>query len=355
MKLKSLLKRMSSISQNSSNCSSTDSSSEPVSSPLRDPSRVSCRQLSLQYHIEGRILGSGGFGTVHAAVRLTDGLRVAVKEVPRGSVSDCGMEDVIPLEVRLLQTVASVPGVIRLLDYFVSQDSFYIVMERVHGRDLFDFISERGPLDERLARILFRQVVESVVGCLQHGVLHGDVKDENILVEEHWETGEPTLRLIDFGSGSWFSSGDIYTRYEGTRVYSPPEWIGNRRYRGEPLTVWSLGVLLYDMLCGDVPFETDEEILRGNLVWWEELALSSMARDLVTKCLDKNQVTRISLQDLLQHPWLAHTNQENKSTTMKRNKRSFNLLSLEEMDELSSFPSSNSSSYSSCDSSSGSI
>jgi len=325
MKLKSLLKRMSSISQNSSNCSM---SSEPVSSPLRDPSPVSCRQFSLQYHIEGRILGSGGFGTVHAAVRVTDGLRVAVKEVPRGSVSDSMMEDSIPLEVRLLQTVASVPGVIRLLDYFVSQDSFYIVMERVHGKDLFDFISERGPLEERLASVLFRQVVESVVGCLQHGVLHGDVKDENILVEEHWETGEPTLRLIDFGSGSWFSSGDIYTRYEGTRVYSPPEWIAARRYRGEPLTVWSLGVLLYDMLCGDVPFETDEEILRGNLVWWEELALSSMAKDLVTKCLDKNQVTRISLQDILQHPWLAHTNKDTKSSTIKRNKKCFNLLSL---------------------------
>jgi len=325
MKLKSLLKRMSSISQNSSNCSVT---SEPVSSPLRDPSPVSCRQFSLQYHIEGRILGSGGFGTVHAAVRVADGLRVAVKEVPRGSVSDSMMEDSEPLEVRLLQTVASVPGVIRLLDYFVSQDSFYIVMERVHGKDLFDFISERGPLEERLASVLFRQVVESVVGCLQHGVLHGDVKDENILVEEHWETGEPTLRLIDFGSGSWFSSGDIYTRYEGTRVYSPPEWIAARRYRGEPLTVWSLGVLLYDMLCGDVPFETDEEILRGNLVWWEELALSSMAKDLVTKCLDKNQVTRISLQDILQHPWLAHTNKDTKSSTIKRNKKCFNLLSL---------------------------
>jgi len=299
-----------------------------VSSPLRDPSPVSCRQFSLQYHIEGRILGSGGFGTVHAAVRVADGLRVAVKEVPRGSVSDSMMEDSEPLEVRLLQTVASVPGVIRLLDYFVSQDSFYIVMERVHGKDLFDFISERGPLEERLASVLFRQVVESVVGCLQHGVLHGDVKDENILVEEHWETGEPTLRLIDFGSGSWFSSGDIYTRYEGTRVYSPPEWIAARRYRGEPLTVWSLGVLLYDMLCGDVPFETDEEILRGNLVWWEELALSSMAKDLVTKCLDKNQVTRISLQDILQHPWLAHTNKDTKSSTIKRNKKCFNLLSL---------------------------
>merc|ERR1711962_876680 len=94
-------------------------------------------------------------------------------------------------------------------------------------------------------------------------------------------------------------------------------------------------------------------ILRGNLVWWEELALSSMTKDLVTRCLDKNQVTRISLQDVLQHPWLTHTNQENKSVTMKRNKRSFNLLSLEEMDELSSSSSSSTFSFSfnsSCDS-----
>merc|ERR1712180_559602 len=121
MKLKSLFTSISSLSPAPTPTTSPPpiTSGGPVSSPLRDPSPVSCRQFSLQYHIEGRILGSGGFGTVHAAVRVADGLRVTVKEVPRGSVSDSMMEDSEPLEVRLLQTVASVPGVIRLLESFM--------------------------------------------------------------------------------------------------------------------------------------------------------------------------------------------------------------------------------------------
>jgi len=313
--------------------------------PLREAMATSRRDLRLLYEVEERLLGKGGFGEVHAATRRSDGLRVAVKEVRRSSVPPYMMEEGLPLEVQLLQAVEGVPGVIRLLDYFATPDSFFIVMELVEGRDLFDYISERGPLEERLAGVLFKQVVESVAGCQERGVLHGDVKDENVLVQED-SNGEVRARLIDLGSGSWFSS-EVYSQYEGTRVYAPPEWVACRRYKGEALTVWSLGILLYDMLCGDIPFETDTEILEGRLVWWEELGLSSLAKDLISRCLTRDQAHRFNLAQVLAHPWLKEGPPmiSKMNEGIRRNKRSFNLLNLDTL-------SSSSSSSSSCDSSS---
>ena len=314
----------------------------PTATPLREAMATSRRDLRLLYEVDDRLLGKGGFGEVHGATRRCDGLRVAVKEVRRSSVPPSMVEEGLPLEVRLLQAVEDVPGVIRLLDYFATPESFFIVMELVEGRDLFDYISERGPLEERLAARLFKQVVESVAGCQERGVLHGDVKDENVLVEED-SNGEVRARLIDLGSGNWFSSSEVYSNYEGTRVYAPPEWLSCRRYKGEALTVWSLGILLYDMLCGDIPFETDTEILGGRLIWWEELGLSSLAKDLISKCLARDQALRISLVEVLAHPWIKDQAPFSKMNEgIRRNKRSFNLLNLDTL-------SSSSSSSSSCD------
>merc|ERR1712172_413126 len=262
--------------------------------PLREAMATSRRDLRLLYEVEERLLGKGGFGEVRAATRRSDGLRVAVKEVRRSSVPPYMMEEGLPLEVQLLQAVEGVPGVIRLLDYFATPDSFFIVMELVEGRDLFDYISERGPLEERLAGVLFKQVVESVAGCQERGVLHGDVKDENVLVQED-SNGEVRARLIDLGSGSWFSS-EVYSQYEGTRVYAPPEWV---------------------------------------------------AKDLISRCLTRDQAHRFNLAQVLAHPWLKEGPPmiSKMNEGIRRNKRSFNLLNLDTL-------SSSCSSSSSCDSSS---
>jgi serine/threonine protein kinase len=252
-----------------------------------------------QYKIQG-ILGKGGFGTVHAGVRKSDGLPVAVKEVPKERIIAYSSDSQLPLEVALMQQVADVPGVIKLLDYFDMGNSFYVVMERFNSKDLFDFISEQGPLPENLAKNLFRQVVDIVMQCHAKGVLHRDIKDENLLID----LTSHQVKLIDFGSGTYLHEG-IYTEFEGTRVYSPPEWIKYRCYRADGLTVWSLGILLYDMLCGDVPYETDQQIQQAELVWFPQLRLSAEAKHLVSRCLNPDPEQRISLKQLAIHPWFS--------------------------------------------------
>jgi len=258
------------------------------------------RKFERLYRI-GEVLGKGGFGTVYAGQRRKDGLNVAIKHIARSKVTEMELLHgrKVPLELKLLHSVQEVPGAVKLLDYFERPDSFIIVMERPpQSKDLFDYITEKKLLDEELARDFFKQIVETVLACHEAGVLHRDIKDENILVD--LKTGK--LKLIDFGSGAFVKEGH-YSEFEGTRVYSPPEWVRFSRYLGKEATVWSLGVLLYDMVCGDIPFETDEDICGADPSFPSHV--SSACRSLILSCLRLRPRDRLALESILSHPWVS--------------------------------------------------
>ena len=205
------------------------------------------------------------------------------------------------MELKLLHEVQGVDGVIKLLDFYERSDSFIYVMEKPSDcKDMFDFITEKKVIEEDLARNFFSQIVETVLACHSKGVIHRDIKDENILVD--LVTGK--LKLIDFGSGAIFKE-DSYTDFDGTRVYAPPEWILHGSYFGCPATVWSLGVLLYDMVCGDIPWEKDHQICRESLHF--SRTLSTECQDLIRMCLRRDVGERIQIQEILKHPWMQNS------------------------------------------------
>ncbi len=107
----------------------------------------------------------------------------------------------------------------------------------------------------------------------------------------------------------------------GTRVYAPPEWINFRRYRADGLTVWSLGILLFDMVCGDIPFETDEQIRKAHLEFRPEFGLTHKVVDLIQRCLDTNQVNRISLSGVVSHPWVVGSGNDKKDQSPEQPQR----------------------------------
>ena len=248
------------------------------------------------------LIGSGGFANVYSGFRRRDGLPVAIKHVMKESVTtwtSLSNGQSIPAELYLLHRVQHVPGVIKLLDTFETPDSFHLVMERPENvKDLYDYITEQGPLSENVSRNFFTQIVQIVWNIEKSGVLHRDIKDENVLVDLN--TGQ--LRLIDFGCGTLLRDTE-FDDYDGTRVYSPPEWLSNSLYNGRQATVWSLGILLFDLVNGDIPFEEDHEIKAAHLHYKTDTSTS--CRDLIRKCLSVDPAQRPTLEVIMSHPWMT--------------------------------------------------
>ncbi|KAM7411138.1 hypothetical protein PAMA_021223 [Pampus argenteus] len=168
----------------------------------------------------GSLLGSGGFGSVFSGQRLSDGLQVAIKQISSDRVQQWarlpGEVSPVPMEIALLQRLSEAGGdcgVIRMLDWFqVEERGFLLVLERPpQCQDLFDFITERGALPEQLALRFFRQIVEALLVVHSHGIVHRDIKDENIVVD----TRTLDVKIIDFGSGAPLKE-TLYREYEGT-------------------------------------------------------------------------------------------------------------------------------------------
>ena len=160
-----------------------------------------------KYNILGQ-LGKGGFGTVYSGVRNRDGVKVALKHVAKSKVMawDLLNGHRVPQELIFLLDLQAVPGVVKLLDFYERIDSFIYVMEKPSEHmDLFDYITNKTRLEEGLAKRFFKQVVDTVIACSAAGVVHRDIKDENLVVDlENLQ-----LTLIDFGSAGFTQAEDF--------------------------------------------------------------------------------------------------------------------------------------------------
>ena len=187
------------------------------------------------------------------------------------------------------------PNVIKLLDYYERPDSFILILSRpscykvkfwtvclmvnnlsLCFQDLFDFISEKGTLDEVISQKFFKQILCAAKTLKERNVVHRDIKDENILVNLKTNS----CILIDFGSGCHLGNGTL-REFEGTHLYAPPEWLQKGEYASEAATVWSLGVLLFVMINGDVPFQSDQDICKGELRFRKHFSIGKKTKEFI--------------------------------------------------------------------------
>ncbi|CAF0911800.1 unnamed protein product [Didymodactylos carnosus] len=257
------------------------------------------------YYKLGDFVRSGGFSEVHEGVRLSDNRNVVIKFIPKEKTKNwlSISNKKYPAEILLHKCVHEIQGVIHIHDYFESPEFWILVMDRLrHCQDLFDYLEarHRGRLSEADARKFFIQLVHINLAMIRKGVVHRDLKSENILVDLDTDS----LVLIDFGASAIYKGLSFYSDFHGTRQYKTPEYILKKRYSAVPSTVWTLGILLYDMVTGRLPFENEEEITRYKLIL--KPFLSADLKNIIVQCLQLNPDRRPSFESLLEHPWIKN-------------------------------------------------
>ncbi|XP_067135737.1 PAS domain-containing serine/threonine-protein kinase-like isoform X1 [Centruroides vittatus] len=251
-------------------------------------------------------IGKGAFGCVKMAYRNSDHLLVITKFICKAKVyEDCWVFDSVlmkrvPLEVSLLTTLKH-PNIIEVLDVFENEKYFQMVMEKHgSGMDLFEFIDRNPNLDEPLASYIFRQVVSALTYLHSLNILHRDIKDENIILNEHFH-----VKLIDFGSATFLAPNHSFSTFCGTMEYCSPEVLQGNRYKGPELEMWALGVTLYTLIFGENPFFDIEETIAAVLNPPAELAKKTSPEllDLISMLLHPDPKLRCTLEEVEKHPW----------------------------------------------------
>uniref|UniRef100_G3NZE2 non-specific serine/threonine protein kinase n=1 Tax=Gasterosteus aculeatus aculeatus TaxID=481459 RepID=G3NZE2_GASAC len=281
--------------------SSVDGFVEPPAPPTKSASRHSlprCRNSFTSTeehpHIGNyrllKTIGKGNFAKVKLARHLT--LRVTA----------CGLIRYLFREVRIMK-VLNHPNIVKLFEVIETEKTLYLVMEYASGGEVFDYLVAHGRMKEKEARAKFRQIVSAVQYCHQRRIVHRDLKAENLLLD-----ADMNIKIADFGFSNEFTVGSKLDTFCGSPPYAAPELFQGKKYDGPEVDVWSLGVILYTLVSGSLPFdgqnlkELRERVLRGK--YRIPFYMSTDCENLLKKLLVLNPVKRGSLEQIMKDHWM---------------------------------------------------
>jgi PAS domain-containing serine/threonine kinase len=247
-------------------------------------------------------IGKGAYGYVKMAYRNSDRLLVISKFILKEKLCPNFMittddKKEIPMEIYLLSRVKH-PNIVSVLDVYENDKFFQLIMEKHgSGMDLFEFIDRRPLMDEKLGCYIFRQIANAVDYLHTLNILHRDIKDENIIIDQHFH-----IKLIDFGSATFLQEGKMFSTFYGTTEYCSPEVLAGNKYQGPELEMWSLGVTLYVLMFFENPFLDMEDTLRAELLFPQDVSVG--LENLLLRMLEKDPKLRLSMKELLAHEWI---------------------------------------------------
>uniref|UniRef100_A0A3Q0SPG9 non-specific serine/threonine protein kinase n=1 Tax=Amphilophus citrinellus TaxID=61819 RepID=A0A3Q0SPG9_AMPCI len=245
-------------------------------------------------------LGKGTYGKVKKA-KERSGRLVAVKSIRKEKIKD--EQDLIHIrrEIEIMSSLCH-PHIITIYEVFENKDKIVIVMEYASRGDLYDYICDKKSITEQEARHFFRQIVSAVHYCHQNGIVHRDLKLENILLD-----GSGNVKIADFGLSNLYHGDEYLQTFCGSPLYASPEIVNGRPYHGPEVDTWSLGVLLYTLVHGTMPFDGNnhktlvQQISTGN---YRKPNKPSDACGLIRWMLMVNPERRATIEEIAGHWWL---------------------------------------------------
>ncbi|XP_042196343.1 SNF related kinase b [Callorhinchus milii] len=254
------------------------------------------------YDLE-KTLGRGHFAVVKLARHVFTGEKVAVKVIDKSKLDPMATSHLFQ-EVRCMKLVQH-PNVVRLYEVIDTQTKLYLILELADGGDLYDYIMRHeGGLQEELAKTYFAQVVHAISYCHTLHVVHRDLKPENVVFFKE----QGVVKLTDFGFSNRFQPGTKLATSCGSLAYSAPEILLGDEYDAPAVDIWSLGVILYMLVCGYPPFHevNDSETLTMimDCRYTVPQHVSTACQSLISRMLQRDPKRRASLGEIESHPWL---------------------------------------------------
>ncbi|XP_061547878.1 serine/threonine-protein kinase SIK1 [Phycodurus eques] len=259
------------------------------------------RPLQVGFYEIIRTLGKGNFAVVKLAKHKVTKTQVAIKIIDKTRLNPSNLEKIYR-EVQIMKLLNH-PHIIKLYQVMETKDMLYIVTEYAQNGEMFDHLTSNGRMSEAEARKKFWQILTAVDYCHRHHIVHRDLKTENLLLDANMN-----IKLADFGFGNFYNGGEPLSTWCGSPPYAAPEVFEGKEYEGPQLDIWSLGVVLYVLVCGSLPFDgpslpaLKQRVTEGR--FRIPFFMSQDCENLIRKMLVVDPAKRISVAQIKQHRWM---------------------------------------------------
>ncbi|XP_041710934.1 MAP/microtubule affinity-regulating kinase 3 isoform X11 [Coregonus clupeaformis] len=254
-----------------------------------------------------KTIGKGNFAKVKLARHILTGREVAIKIIDKTQLNPNSLQKLFR-EVRIMK-ILNHPNIVKLFEVIETERTLYLVMEYASGGEVFDYLVAHGRMKEKEARAKFRQIVSAVQYCHQKHIVHRDLKAENLLLD-----ADMNIKIADFGFSNEFTMGNKLDTFCGSPPYAAPELFQGKKYDGPEVDVWSLGVILYTLVSGSLPFdgqnlkELRERVLRGK--YRIPFYMSTDCENLLKRFLVLNPAKRGTLEEIMKDRWINAGSEE---------------------------------------------
>ncbi|XP_023317547.1 serine/threonine-protein kinase SIK3-like isoform X2 [Trichogramma pretiosum] len=259
------------------------------------------------YYALGETIGKGNFAIVRKATHIVTGSMVAIKIIDKTKLSEENLAKIFR-EVSIMKRLNH-KHVIKLYQVMETEKMIYLVTEYAEGGEIFDYLVKNGRLKENEARRIFCQIVQAVLYLHKNGFVHRDIKAENLLLDK-----KGNMKIADFGFSNEYQPGVALRTWCGSPPYAAPEIFNGTEYDGPMTDIWSLGVVLYVLVCGALPFDgATMQLLRKAVCsgkYRVPYFMSESCERLIRNMLMVDPSRRLSLRQILEHPWMGEMGRE---------------------------------------------